>query len=90
MYQVNLGAKVLYYPASEDAVIYDTELNEEVGLAGEFTFKVPPQNPLYSELTQGALVTILKDNIEVWRGEIRNIDTDFAKIANVYCLEDLA
>jgi len=90
MYQVNLGAKVLYYPASEDAVIYDTELNEEVGLAGEFTFKVPPQNPLYSELTQGALVTILKDNVEVWRGEIRNIDTDFAKIASVYCLEDLA
>lgn len=90
MYQVNLGNKILYYPASEDAVIYDTELNEEVGLAGEFTFKVPPQNPLYSELTQGALVTILKDNVEVWRGEIRNIDTDFAKIANVYCLEDLA
>lgn len=90
MYQVNLGNKVLYYPASEDAVIYDTELNEEVGLAGEFTFKVPPQNPLYSELTQGALVTILKDNVEVWRGEIRNIDTDFAKIASVYCLEDLA
>lgn len=90
MYQVNLGNKILYYPASEDAVIYDTELNEEVGLAGEFTFKVPPQNPLYSELTQGALVTILKDNVEVWRGEIRNIDTDFAKIASVYCLEDLA
>ena len=90
MYQVNLGNKILYYPASEDAVIYDTELNEEIGLAGEFTFKVPPQNPLYSELTQGALVTILKDNVEVWRGEIRNIDTDFAKIASVYCLEDLA
>lgn len=90
MYQVNLGNKILYYPASEDAVIYDTELNEEVGLAGEFTFKVPSQNPLYSELTQGALVTILKDNVEVWRGEIRNIDTDFAKIAEVYCLEDLA
>ena len=90
MYQVNLGNKILYYPASEDAVIYDTELNEEVGLAGEFTFKVPPQNPLYPELTQGALVTILKDNVEVWRGEIRNIDTDFAKIASVYCLEDLA
>ena len=90
MYQVNLGNKILYYPASEDAVIYDTELNEEIGLAGEFTFKVPSQNPLYSELTQGALVTILKDNVEVWRGEIRNIDTDFAKIASVYCLEDLA
>lgn len=90
MYQVNLGAKVLYYPASEDAVIYDTEWTEDIGQAGEFSFKVPPQNPLYAELTQGALVTILKNNVEVWRGEIREISKDFANIADVYCLEDLA
>ena len=90
MYQVKLGAKDLYYPASEDAVIYDTEWTEDIGQAGEFSFKVPPQNPLYAELTQGALVTILKNNKEVWRGEIREISKDFANIADVYCLEDLA
>ena len=90
MYQVNLGDKVLYYPASEDAAIYDTEWIEDIGQAGEFSFKVPPSNPLYAELTQGALVTILKDNKEVWRGEIREISKDFANIADVYCLEDLA
>ena len=90
MYQVNLGNNILYYPASEDACIYDTELNEEIGMAGEFTFKVPPANPLYSQLAQGALVTILKDGKEFWRGEIRQITTDFAKIADVYCVEDLA
>ena len=90
MYQVNLGDKVLYYPASEDAAIYDTEWIEDIGQAGEFSFKVPPSNPLYAELTQGALVTILKDNNEVWRGEIREITKDFANIADVYCLEDLA
>lgn len=90
MYQVNLGDKILYYPASEDACIYDTELNEEIGMAGEFSFKVSPNNPLYSELVQGALVTILRDHKEFWRGEIRQITTDFAKIADVYCVEDLA
>ena len=90
MYQVNLGDKILYYPSSDDACIYDTELNEEIGMAGEFSFKVPSNNPLYSELAQGALVTILKDNKEFWRGEIRDIQTDFAKIASVYCVEDLA
>lgn len=90
MYQVNLGSKILYYPASEDAVIYDTELLEDVGQAGEFTFKVPPVNPLYEELTQGALVTVLKNNKEIWRGEIRDVTKDFANIAEVYCLEDLA
>lgn len=90
MYQVNLGDKILYFPSSDDACIYDTELNEEIGMAGEFSFKVPSKNPLYSELAQGALVTILKDNKEFWRGEIRDIQTDFAKIATVYCVEDLA
>ena len=58
MFQVNLGEKVLYYPASESAAIYDTELNEDIGQAGTFSFKVPPQNPLYGELTMGALITI--------------------------------
>lgn len=90
MYQVNLGSKILYYPANEDYAIYDTELIEDIGQAGEFSFKVPPSNPLYSELTQGALVTILKDGVEFWRGEIQNINTDFAKVADVYCVEDLA
>lgn len=90
MYQINLGNNVLYYPSSDSACIYDTKLTEDIGQAGEFSFKVPPQNPLYSQLAQGELVTIFRDGIEFWRGEIREIKTDFAKIANVYCLEDLA
>jgi hypothetical protein len=90
MYQVNLGDKVLYYPANEDFAIYDTELIEDIGQAGEFSFKVPPTNPYYSELTTGALITILKNGKEFWRGEIKEINTDFAKIADVYCLEDLS
>lgn len=89
MFQVNLGDKVLYYPASEDAAIYDTELQEDVGQAGTFSFKVPPSNPLYGELTMGGLVTIYKNGKEFWRGEIKEINTDFANIANVYCVEDL-
>ena len=90
MYQVNIGSSILYYPGSDDAVIYDTELNEEVGLAGEFRFKVPSHNPVYSQVTSGALVTILKNGTEFWRGEIRNVKTDFAKVAEVYAVEDLA
>lgn len=90
MYQVNLGNNILYYPGSDDAMILETELNEEIGIAGEFTFKVPAQNPLYSQLAQGELVTIYKDGVEFWRGEIRDINTDFLNIARVYCLEDLA
>lgn len=90
MYQVKLGNKTLYYPGSEDAEIYSTDLNEEMGMSGEFKFKVPPGNPTYSTLTEGALVTILKDGDEYWRGEIKDVKKDFAKIADVYAVEDLS
>ena len=90
MYQVNLGNKILYYPANDEFAIYDTQLTEDIGIAGEFTFKVPPTNLLYSELTTGKLVTILKDKKEFWRGEIRDISIDFAKVAMVYAVEDVA
>lgn len=90
MYQVNLDNKILYYPANDEFAIYDTELTEDVGIAGEFTFKVPPTNLLYNELTMGKLITILKDKKELWRGEIRDITIDFAKIATVYVVEDVA
>jgi len=90
MYQINLGSKILYYPANDDFAVYNTDLTEDVGQAGEFSFKCPPTNPLYASLAQGQLVTILKNGEEYWRGEIKDISYDFAKIANVYCLEDLA
>ena len=90
MYQVNIGDKILYYPANSDYAIYDTRLNEEVGAAGEFSFKVPSTNPLYSSITTGALITILQDGVEYWRGEVKEVSYDFAKVADVYCLEDLA
>ena len=75
MYQVNLGSKILYYPANAEYAIYDTELTEDVGQAGEFRFKVPSVNPLYGELTAGALVTILKDGkgMELFRTDEKHL-----------------
>lgn len=90
MYQVNIGDKTLYYPGNHDFDIYSTQQNEEVGKAGEFEYKVPPTNPLYSEHTEGKLITILKDKKEFWRGEIKDVKTDFNNVAEVYCVEDLS
>lgn len=90
MYQVNIGNKILYYPANDDFVIYDTQTMEDVGMAGEFKFRVPPQNPQYEQLTKGEIITIYKNGEEFWRGDIRNVKMDFQKVAEVYCLEDLA
>ena len=90
MYQVKIGNKTLYYPGNDDFAIFNTELNEEIGKAGEFEYKVPPTNPLYDEHTNGKLVTILKDKKEIWRGEVKDIKTDFSNVAEIYTVEDLA
>lgn len=90
MYQINLGEKILYYPGNEEFTVFDTELQEDVGQAGEFSFSVPASNPLYAELANGAFVTILKNKKEFWRGEIRDISIDFNKTARIYAVEDIA
>lgn len=90
MYEVLINGKTLYYPASKDYAIYDVELEPETGLAGEFEFNVPSSNPMYSEIKQGAVITILRDNVEYWRGEVKETSIDLSKVMNVYCLEDLS
>ena len=90
MYQILLGNNILYYPGNEEFAVFETELTEDVGQAGTFTFKVPSTNPLYGQIVNGALITILKDKKEMWRGEINDVSIDIAKIATVYCVEDLS
>ena len=89
MYSINIGNKILYYPGNSDYTAYDLELNEEVGKVGELTAKIPVQNPLYASVVQGSILTILKDGIEYWRGETRELNNDIDNIADIYCLEDL-
>ena len=90
MYEVLINGKTLYYPASAEYAIYGATLDLEVGLAGEFEFNVPPTNPMYSQIGQGAVITILRDNTEFWRGEVKETTVDINKVMNVYCLEDLS
>ena len=90
MYEVLVNGQTIYFPTNPDYTIFETKLQQDVGMAGEFTFKVPPENPNYSLLGQGAVVTILREGKEYWRGEVKEISTDINKIIEVYCLEDLA
>lgn len=90
MYHVLVNDQTLYYPANTDYTIYETNLKLDVGLAGEFTFKVPSSNPQYANVAQGAVITIMRDDEEYWRGEVKETSIDINKVMSVYCLEDLA
>ena len=80
----------IYYPGDRDYVLTNAVLNYDAGLAGEFNFTIPYDNPAYEKIVQNSIITIYKDNAEYWRGDIRDIKTTFNKSLEVYCLEDLS
>lgn len=80
----------LYYPNDKEFIIYATNLNLQVGLCGEFTFRVPVNNPRYSALEQFKIITVCENSKEIWRGFIKELNESFDKSVEVYCLEDLA
>ena len=80
----------IYFPGDRDYVLTNAVLNYDAGLAGEFNFTIPYDNPAYEKIVQNSIITIYKDNVEHWRGDIRDIKTTFNKSLEVYCLEDLS
>lgn len=90
MFEVLINGQDLYYPSNQEYAIFNTSLQLDVGLAGEFTFDVPVNNPIYEQIGQGLIITILRDRKEFWRGEIKEVKTALNKTKTVYCLEDLA
>lgn len=90
MYEVQINGVELYYPSNKEYAIFNTNLQRDVGLAGEFTFDIPAGNPIYEQVGQGLIVTILRDGKEFWRGEIKEVKIALNKTKTVYCLEDLS
>ena len=95
MYKITIqtlssNEKTLYYPGSEEYVVSSAVLSLRVGSAGEFNFTVPLDNPFYAEIVDHAIISVYEDNLEIWRGDIRDIQQNFDKSLAVYCLEDLA
>lgn len=81
---------ILYFPGNKEYTVISAVLTYEVGLAGEFNFTIPVTNPGYSNIVKNAIITVYEDNLEIWRGDIRNIKTNFDKSLKVYAVEDLA
>lgn len=90
MYTINCNNTNLYYPGDRDSCISSTNLNLKVGDSGSFEFELPPVNPLFKTITERQMITILKDDEEYWRGDIREINTTFQNMKSIYCLEDLS
>ena len=80
----------IYFPGNINYTVISAVITYEIGLAGEFNFVIPVTNPAYDLIVRNAIITVYEDEKEIWRGDIRNIKTNFDKSLSVYVVEDLA
>lgn len=78
MYKIKMDNKVLYYPGDEEAVVIEPELNLQTGYAGELSLKVPPKNPLYTEIrNRKSMISVYRNKKEIFYGEVRTREKDW-------------
>lgn len=91
MYEVFANGESIYDPMNSAYYLFNPKIQLEFGKAGSFEFVIPPSNFYYSSLKQmKTIVTVEFDGVEIFRGRVLNINTEFNKLKTVYCEGDLA
>ena len=91
IYEVFVDEKPLFYPNDEEAVIYNSKLEEALNDAGTFTCTVPKTNPLFDEIyPRVSMVQILRDGKEIWCGQVRTYEEEFEGEKELSCVGELA
>ena len=83
--------KHLYYPDDKDFSIYNAKLTDTLSCASEFEFKMPVANKMYDSLEERiSMIQILRNEEEIFYGEVREISEDLEKVKEIYCVSELA
>lgn len=91
MYQVKLDDEYLYIPGDRSYAITSPLLNLELGGSGSFSFILPQSNPKYEDIqNRKSMVSVLRDDKEIFYGEVRNQEKDFMGNKKVNCVGVLA
>ena len=91
MYKVLLDDSVLYYPGDEQCVISDAVLKLKISQAGSFECAVPDVNPLWGSISlRKSMITVYKDNTEIFCGEVREVRKDAQNRKHIYAVGELA
>ena len=91
IYEVFLDGKPLYYPNDEEAIIYNSKLEEELNDSGTFECTVPKTNPLFDQIyPRVSMVQILRDGKEIFYGQVRTYEEEFEGEKEMTCVGELA
>lgn len=91
IYEVYIDGKLLYYPDDLEYAILNSKLDQALNDAGTFEFDIPATNPLYNAIeNRRSMVQILKDNEEIFYGEVRETEENLDMTKHVYAAGELA
>lgn len=91
MYKVYIDGRPLYVPGDEYAVIMESVAKQSLNDAGSFEFSIPELNPEYENLqVRSSMIQVLKDNKEIFYGQINEIEQSIDKVKQVCAIGELA
>lgn len=81
----------IFDPEDKSLIILAPKLTVEMGKAGSFQFQVPSTHQYYNQLLQlRTIVTVMLDDIEIFRGRVLTNKRSFNNLRTVYCEGDLS
>lgn len=91
MYQVLIDGRDLFYPGDEEYTVSDAVTKLKLNDSGEFECDVPVINPEYGNIKNRiSMIQVLKNNKEIFYGEVRESEKDFYGTKQVYAVGELA
>lgn len=91
MYKVYIDGELAWYPGDELLVLNNCELHLALNDSGTFEFDITPDSTFYDRIaSRVTMVQVVKDDKELFYGEVRDISRDLYNVKHVYCVGELA
>lgn len=91
MYKIYIDGELAYYPGDELLILTGCELHLALNDSGTFEFDISPDSAFYDRIaSRVTMVQVVKDDKELFYGEVRDISRDLYNVKHVYCVGELA
>lgn len=86
--------ELLYYPNDETYSLLNAKLETALNEAGSFECDIPKNNLRYEDVNEdclrSAMIQVLKDGVEIFYGEVREVTQNFDFTKHLYVVGELA
>ena len=91
MYKVLCDNTLMYDPRIEELALINPVVELEENKAGSFSFKMPPEHPLYSSVKRRkSVMQVYQDDELIFSGMCIEVKEDFYKRKDIYCEGELS